>query len=133
METKGEKQNKANDTEDAFLQITKEKLDIVKKWVQTADVKVYKEILQEERTFTMPILREELVIEKKVVSSENTASEDTTPETIRIPLSIEQVSFTKHKTKLEDVSIYKQQVNDIKHIEASLKKEQVRIKTYGNL
>ena len=45
-------------------------------------------------------------------------------EVIRIVLSEEQVEFTKHRVALEDVSIYKQLIKDIKHIEETLRREE---------
>ena len=46
---------------------------------------------------------------------------------MRILLSEEKVEFTKHKIALEDVTIYKQQIDDIKHIEATIKHEESKI------
>ena len=106
------------------LALKEEQLDIVKQWLQTADVKVYSETLTQEKSFSIPIKREELVIEHTILSSQK----DAPPEVIRIVLSEEQVNFTKNMVSLEDVSIYKQQIQDIKHIEATLKREVPRIK-----
>ena len=53
---------------------------------------------------------------------------DVTPEVIRIPIYEEQVEFAKHRINLEDISIYKQQVEEIKHIEETLKREEPKIK-----
>ncbi len=44
-------------------------------------------------------------------------------EVVRIPLFEESVQFTKHNVALEDVSIYKHKIEDIKSIEATLKRE----------
>jgi uncharacterized protein (TIGR02271 family) len=106
------------------LKLKEEQLDIVKQWLQTSDVKVYSETLTQEKSFSIPIKREELVIEHTLLSSQK----DAPPEVIRIVLSEEQVNFTKNMVSLEDVSIYKQQIQDIKHIEATLKKEVPRVK-----
>ena len=112
----------------ATLQIKKEQLDIAKKWIKTGEVNIYRESFTEEKTFTIPVIREELVIKKKVLSSDTTEHKDMPLEDIRIVLSEEQVEFTKQKVYLEDVSIYKQQVQDIKHIEETLKREEPIVK-----
>lgn len=114
------------------LQIKEEQIDIAKRWIQTGDVKIHKEIFSEEKNFTIPIQREDLVIEKKSIASD--ASKDKTSETqiIRIPLTEEHVEFSKHKVVLEDISIYKQQINDIEHIEKTLKKEKPKVKISGS-
>ena len=49
------------------LQIKKEQLDIAKEWLQTGEVNIYRETITEEKSFTVPIKREELVIKKKVL------------------------------------------------------------------
>jgi uncharacterized protein (TIGR02271 family) len=115
-----------NDIGNVTLQIKEEQLDLAKKWLQTGEVKIYREYFNEEKSFTVLVEREELVIEKKTLAS------DGPTEVIRIRLSEEQVEFTKHRVALEDVSIYKQEIEDIKHIEETLKKEELRIKITGS-
>jgi uncharacterized protein (TIGR02271 family) len=109
---------------DVTFKIKEEQLDIAKQWLQTADVKVYRETLTQQKSFSIPIKREELVIEHTLLSSQKNVP----PEVIRILLSEEQVNFTKNMLFIEDVSIYKEQIEDIKHIEAILKREEPRIK-----
>lgn len=113
---------------DVTFQIKEEQLDIAKQWMQTADVKVYRETLISEKSFSIPVKREELVIEHIILSSSTEGQKNVPPEVIRILLSEEQVKFTKNMVSLEDVSIYKHQVEDIKHIEETLKREEPRIK-----
>lgn len=114
------------------FKIKEEQLDIAKKWIQTGDVKIHKEIFSEEKNFTIPIQREELVIEKKSMASDTSTDEDSETQIIRIPLSEEQVEFSKHKVILEDISIYKQQIKDVQHIEETLKKEKPKIQISGS-
>ncbi|WAG56785.1 YsnF/AvaK domain-containing protein [Clostridium estertheticum] len=112
----------------ATFQIKKEQLDIAKKWLRTGEVNIYREAFTEEKTFTVPVKREELVIKKKVLASADSEIKNMPTEIIRIPLSEEHVEFTKHKVNLEEVSIYKQQIQDIKHIEETLKRESLKVK-----
>lgn len=110
------------------LQIKEEQLNIAKQWLKTGDVHIYKETFSTEKNFTIPIEHEELVIEKKNIITDNNAP----AEVIRIPISEEQVEFTKHTVKLEDVSVYKQQIKDIRHIEETLNKEKFNMNIYGS-
>ncbi|WP_258880081.1 YsnF/AvaK domain-containing protein [Clostridium estertheticum] len=112
----------------ATFQIKKEQLDIAKKWLRTGEVNIYREAFTEEKTFTVPVKREELVIKKKVLASADSEIKNMPTEIIRIPLSEEHVEFTKHKVNLEEVSICKQQIQDIKHIEETLKREALKVK-----
>jgi len=116
--------------ENVTLQIKEEQLDLAKKWIQTGELKIYRESYSQEKSFTVPVKREELVIEKKTLASDTPGHIDVPTEIVRILLSEEQVEFTKHWVNLEDVSIYKQQIEDIKHIEATLKHEEPKVKFY---
>jgi uncharacterized protein (TIGR02271 family) len=126
------KQNINDHSQKVTIQLKEEKLDIAKWWIQTGEVKAFKETFMEEKTFTVPVIREELVIEKKVLDSSKSEHEEAPNEVIRIPLSEELVEFTKKRVTLEDVSIYKQQIKDIKHIEETLKREEIKVEIMGS-
>jgi len=115
------------------LKIKEEKLDISKKWMQTGNVRVYRESFTIDKSFTVPINHVDLVIENINASSAIPPQKDMSTEVIRIPLSEEYVEFTKHNVHLEDVSIYKQKIEDIKSIEATLKREEYKVKISGPL
>lgn len=123
--------DRQNIMKDVTLQLKEEQLVLVKKWIQTGEVKIYRESFTEEKSFTVPVEREELVIEKKIHASA-TSGQPVPLEVIRIRLSEEQVEFTKCRVALEDVSIYKQQIEEIKHIEETLKREESNIKVLGS-
>ena len=114
------------------FEIKEEQLDIAKRLIKTGDVKIYKDSYTKEKTFTVSVQYEELVIEKKNFSSTDLDQQEIPREVIRILLSEEQVEFSKHLVTLEDVSIYKQQVEDVKHIEETLKREEAIVKTLGS-
>jgi len=116
------------DSTDIKLQLKEEKLDISKSKVQTGDVKIYKQIINEEKTIKVPVIREELVIEKHVFSDKENEHVDT----IRIPISEEHIEIIKHPANLENVNIYNKQFQDIKQVEVALKKEKLKIQTNGD-
>ena len=122
-----------NTSKNVKLDIKEEQLDITKKWMQTEEVNVYRETFTVKKHFTLEVEREELVIEKKAIHNPLTDSPCMDTEIIRIPLSEENVKFTKHKIALEDVSIYKQKIKDIKSIETTLKKEKLKVEISGDL
>lgn len=126
-----EQENKIN-TDNIKLQLKEEQFDIEKSWIQLGDVKVYRETFTENKSVTVPVKREELVIEKKVLS-DSSESKNVATEVIRIPLSEEKLEIEKHKVNLSEVSIYKDQLQDILHIEETLKREDLRIKTTGSV
>lgn len=121
-----------NDNTNVTLQIKEEQLDIAKEWIKTGEVHVYKETFSIEKSFTIPIKREELVIEKRNINIKDTNHNNDSIEVIRIPISEEKVEFSKHKVTLEDVCVYKQQVEDIRHIEETVKKEKFNMNIMGS-
>jgi uncharacterized protein (TIGR02271 family) len=117
---------------DSKIQLHEEQLNIAKKWAKTGEVSIRKEVFIEEKIITVPITREELIIEKKVLDNEVSNEIDSLPEIIRIPISEERIEIIKHPVTLEDVSIYKRQFEETKSIEKTLKKEKLHIETTGN-
>lgn len=126
------KESTHDNSKNVTLQIKEEQLNIAKKWMQTGEVNIYREVFLEEKNFTVPVKREDLVIEKRALASAALEHKDEPTQVIRIPLSEEQVELSKRKIALEDVSIYKQQIQDIKHIEETLKREMSKVKIYGS-
>ncbi|WP_419888400.1 YsnF/AvaK domain-containing protein [Neobacillus niacini] len=127
-----EQLEKSNDhNEDVTIKLHKEELQVSKKWIETSNVKVYKKSYTEEKQILVPVRREELIIEKKIVNSEGELDENI--ETIRIPLREDRIEVTLHSTLLEDVEIYKNQYEEVKQFIETLKEEKVHIETIGDI
>ncbi|WHY02556.1 YsnF/AvaK domain-containing protein [Neobacillus sp. DY30] len=124
-----EKANIHND--DLTIKLHKEELQVSKKWIDTANVTVYKKIYTEEKQISVPVRREELIIEKKVVNSDGATNNDI--ETICIPIREDRIEVTLHPTLLEDVEIYKNQYEEIKEVIETLQEEKVHIETIGDI
>ncbi len=93
------------------IQLREEQLDIKKDRVQTGEVKIHKEVVEEKKTFTIPVRREEMVIE---AGSE---------EELRIPLKEEEVEISKHPVQVNEVSISKRQIEEMEQVKETVKKE----------
>ena len=127
-----EQQNTPLDQQDEVtLQLHKEEMEINKKWVETANVKIYKKKYTEEKQILVPVTYEDLIIEKKVTNPEN--STDTKLETICIPLSEERIEVTLTPAILNDVEVYKNQFEELIQVHETLKEEKVDIETVGNV
>jgi uncharacterized protein (TIGR02271 family) len=103
------------------LALRKEQIDISKKRVQTGKVKIHKEVVQDKKTITVPIKREEMVIEAGM------------DQEIRIPLKEEEVEISKHPVRLAEVSITKRQIEEMEQAKATLKEEQAHYEVKGNV
>ncbi|MEH7177076.1 YsnF/AvaK domain-containing protein [Neobacillus vireti] len=120
-----------NHIDDVTIKLHKEELQVSKKRIETANVKVYKKNYTEEKQIIVPVRREELIIEKKILNSEGNTDENI--ETIRIPLREDRIEVTLHPTLLEDVEIYKNQYEELKQVIETLKEEKVHIETIGDI
>lgn len=118
---------RADRTQVAKIQLRGEALDITKKWLHESDVKMHKELSTENETITVPVTREELVIEKYDLRGE-------APhliETMRIPLRKEQVEVIKKPVILEHVSVHHNRYQEPEHIEVVLREEQLHVEVDG--
>ncbi|WP_332697713.1 YsnF/AvaK domain-containing protein [Halalkalibacter lacteus] len=110
-----------SDGSEQTIQIREEQLDIKKERVQTGEVKVHKEVVEEQKTFTVPIRREEMVIE---AGSE---------EELRIPLKEEEIEIRKHPVQVNEVSISKRQIQEMEQVKETLKKETAHFDIKGDV
>jgi uncharacterized protein (TIGR02271 family) len=121
--------NKSNQNTDYInngnFKLREERLDISKEIVQTTEVNFHTESFTEEKTFTVPVTREELVIEKRFLPEGKT-------EIIRIPIKEERVEIVKHPVALEDVTYHIEEFQENKCIEETLKKEKLKVQTEGS-
>lgn len=119
-------------TEEAKLLLRQEELDISKSRVQTGEVEFGKEIIEEQKIVDVPVLREEIVIERRTLNNEQSDSPITAEETIRIPVSQEKVDVDKRTVITGEVIAHKHDIEETKHIDETLKREEARIKEFGN-
>ena len=111
---------KTNSNIEQTLQLREEQLAIKKERVQTGEIKIHKEVVEEQKTFTVPIKREEMVIE---------AGDE---EEFRITLKEEEVEINKHPVQVNEVSVTKRQIKEMKKIKEKLKKETAHVEVEGN-
>ncbi|WJH34237.1 YsnF/AvaK domain-containing protein [Paenibacillus sp. CC-CFT747] len=119
--------------EQRSLRLREEKLDVSKERVQTGEVQLHKEVVEENKTIDVPVSREEVVIERHSVRD---GRRDHTPigedETIRIPVSEEKVEVRKTPVVTGEVSIDKRKVQETKEVHDTVKREEAHIDRSGN-
>ncbi|KHF38893.1 YsnF/AvaK domain-containing protein [Halalkalibacter okhensis] len=101
------------------LQLREEELELTKKRVQTGEVKIHHEVVKDNKTITVPIKRQEMVIE--------TANEDE----IRIPIKEEEIEIHKHPVKINEVSVENRQIEENVTVTEKLKKEVAHLDVEG--
>ena len=114
------------------VQLREELLDIAKERVQVGELQVHKEVVEEHRTVHVPLMREEVYIERRPVKDgKYDGSPFTEDEIIRIPIMEERVEVTKRPVIVEEVIIGKQKIQETKQVQDIIKKEEARIERSG--
>ncbi|GCD10619.1 YsnF/AvaK domain-containing protein [Clostridium tagluense] len=128
----GDGAKKETSDEDANIRLRKEELDIAKSSVHKGDVEFGKEIIEEQKSVDVPVMREEVVIERKSLNNEASDSPITKEQTIRIPVNEEKVNVDKHTVITGEISAHKRAIENTEHIDETLKREEVLINKIGN-
>lgn len=136
-------QGTAYETDEAQrLILREEQLRVEKERVQTGEVHLRKEIVEEQKSFTVPTTHEEIIVEVHRGSGQISDQSPIVPgETVRIPVSEERVHVTKEPVETGEVSLHKQVVQEeqpvseiVKHERAHLEREgEPRIRTNDKL
>ncbi|MBA3658608.1 MAG: YsnF/AvaK domain-containing protein [Gemmatimonadales bacterium] len=128
----GDEGRRTGDTD--RLELHEEQLDIEKEQVQAGEVRLRKEVVTEQRNIEVPVTREEVVIERRPAGDRQASTTGLGEgEEIRIPLMEEQVNVEKHAVVREEVSLGKRQVKETKQVSDTVRREEARIETQGNV
>nr|WP_245648228.1 YsnF/AvaK domain-containing protein [Paenibacillus borealis] len=119
--------------EDRKLRLREEQLDVSKNKVQTGEVNVRKEIIEEQKTINVPVTHEEIVIERRAVNNDSTAEPIGADETIRIPVSEEQVEVQKNTVVTGEVEIHKREVQGTEQVQDTVRREEARVDKSGEV
>jgi uncharacterized protein (TIGR02271 family) len=125
------------------ISVREEVLQAHKQLMEIGEVVLHKEVITEEKTITVPVTREELVIERRPAASEPSDQpvqeyemlEEVLKdgETLRIVLHEEQVRVEKYPVVKEEIFISKKQIEETKHFSDAVKREKIRIEHIGNV
>jgi len=117
----------------AKVEVHEEQLHAHKQPVRTGEVRVRKEVVNENKTIEVPVTREEVVIERHNVAGGKTKGGTVRAgEEIRIPVSEEQVHLEKETVVTGEVKVGKRTVPGTEKVSGTVRKEQVKVDTEGN-
>lgn len=121
-------------TDGRTLKLHEEELRATKTPVRKGEVKVRKEVVTEKKTLTVPVTREEVVIERRPAGSRRVSSSAIKAgEEIRIPVKAEQVRVTKEPVVTEEVRVGKRQVQESRTVSGTVRKERARVEQVGEV
>ncbi len=109
------------------LQLREERLAIDKNQVAAGEATIAKRVVSQDASVDVPVMHEELFIERRPVSGGTRAATGpiTDSETIRIPLMREQVVVDKRTVVREEVAIGKRSVAGTERVDESVKHEEL--------
>lgn len=128
----GTKENNNEEKKDGKLELKQEELDVTKNKVKTGEVTLSKDVVEEEKQVDVPVMHEEVVIERKALNHEPSDAPISSGETIHIPVSEEKVDVGKHTVVTGEISAHKRQIEDTKTINEKLRKEEAHIDKDGD-
>jgi uncharacterized protein (TIGR02271 family) len=128
-----------------IVPLRQEELQAHKQLVQTGEVRLRKKVITEQKTITVSVMREELVVERHPFTA-STDQTDQQPdqslgkiieigegETFTIPLRAEQVTVMKQPVVIEEVILGKRQIQETKHISDTVRREEAYFHRQGDI
>ena len=119
---------------DRGVQLREEELHARKTPVQTGQVSLGKEVVEERREMEVPVSREEVYVERHPVDrrpSDRPVSDS--DQRIDVPVREEQVEVEKQPVVYEEVGVGKRPVTENKQVTETVRREEVRIEKEGDV
>ncbi len=119
------------------VQLREEVLQVQKYWADREEIRIQRRVITEEKVFKIPVSREEVTIERVPLNSSASSSDGQNgsptagAESIKIPIREERESFKKIPFVIEEITLTKRVVQEIKRIKASVRREQALIERAG--
>jgi uncharacterized protein (TIGR02271 family) len=122
------------DAERQTLELRAEELEARKTSVETGQVTIGKEVVEEQRTVQVPLTREEVYIERKPVDrvSERPIDGDQ-DQRIDIPVREERLEVEKRPVVYEEVRVGKEQVHSTQQVSDTVRREEPRVERVGDV
>jgi uncharacterized protein (TIGR02271 family) len=121
----------ARDAFDRTIRLHEERLKVDKEQVRTGEVDVRKEVHTEHKSVTVPVEREEVVIERRPASGHATG--EIKAEEIRIPVKEEKVNVSKETVVKEEVNVGKRKVQDTETVSGDVRVEELKVEEKGDV
>lgn len=114
------------------LTLSEEQLAVGKRSVASGEVAVAKHVETEHVRQSVPVMREEVTIERRPATGTSTAARIEEGE-IHVPLTHEEVVLEKRVVPTEELVIKKHQVQDQEMVEADVRRERAEVQRTGDV
>jgi uncharacterized protein (TIGR02271 family) len=129
------------------IQLREEVLQAQKEPVEIGEVLIHKVVVMEEKTITVPVMREEIVVERRSIPLTSPDQAERQPvqqpqgrlvelaqnEVIRIPLYTEQIFIEKRPVIVEEVLVSKRDIQEIRRFTDTVQREEAHLERQGNV
>jgi uncharacterized protein (TIGR02271 family) len=119
--------------EERRIQLRGEILHTYKDRVKRGEVRLRKEVITENQTMSVPVTREELVIERTPASGQSASGGIGTDQEIRVPLSEERARAEKQPVVTEEVRVGKRAVQNTEQVSDNVRHEELRVDKEGDV
>jgi uncharacterized protein (TIGR02271 family) len=108
--------------------LAEERLEVDKRAVETGSVKIRKDVKVEEKQITVPVMHEEVHVERTAVSRPVQAGDATfREETVRVPIIEEEIEVRKRPVVREEVRVTKQPVVEQRTATDTVRREELDV------
>lgn len=117
------------------MHLHEEELRANKERVEAGEVRLGKEVVEEQRTVNVPTTREEVFIERTPGDRQpdDHAFEDSAEKTISVPVTEERVNVEKVPVETEEIRVGKRQVQENQQVSGTVRREEARIENEGDV
>ncbi|HEX4713659.1 MAG TPA: YsnF/AvaK domain-containing protein [Ktedonobacteraceae bacterium] len=121
--------------QEQHMRLHAEHLRASKQPAQLGEVILRKELVSEQETLDVPIVHEEVVIERRTLAEDALAANERMADgqVIRIPVSGEQVNLTKEIVTTGEVVVGKREVQETRHFSETCQHEEARLEHQGDI
>lgn len=119
--------------EERRLKLREERLNVGKQTVQSGEVGLHKEVIEEQKNIDVPVNHEEVWVERRSYGEERpTDASIGQNETFRVPVREEQVLTDKQTVETGEVALGKRTVQEQQRVSDTVRREEARVDTDGN-
>ncbi len=113
--------------------VHKEEVDVIKRDVPAGEVRVHKEVVEEEQVLKVPVRREHVRVERQPTQERPAMGASFQEETVVVPLRAEEVEVQKRAVVDEEVVIRKDAIEEEKRVAETARHEEVEIRGEGDV
>lgn len=122
----GEKETLGSDEENT-VQVREEQLNVSKDVVQTGEVDIRKDVVEDRETVNVPVTKEEVYVKRKPVTDGQAVSGSIQEDEIHVPIREEKLNVSKETVVTDEIVIGKRKVQDTEKVTDNVKREELRV------